>query len=173
MSEWPMRGHFRYLRFKTFPMTPRIPQCKVFWALLSSSKHSRIPEGSKPPTFSSVGLHPHTWPKWGCDIPPWMAYYHPWRPPILPYLKSKKNLISNPSLNFTSNLQKILSLYGGIFTSSHALYHPLHPLWLFFIQVMVFCETMFLKLKLRSSQHIPWNYLWHINNIWTLCEENP
>jgi hypothetical protein len=20
-----------------------------------------------PPTFPSVGLHPHTWPKWGCD----------------------------------------------------------------------------------------------------------
>jgi hypothetical protein len=63
-----MRGHFRYLRFKTFPMTPRKPQCKVFWALLSSSEHSRVPEDSKSPTFPSVGLHPHTWPKWGCDI---------------------------------------------------------------------------------------------------------
>jgi hypothetical protein len=48
-------------------MTPRTPQCKVFWALLSSSEHSRVPEDSKPPTFPSVGLHPHTWPKWGCD----------------------------------------------------------------------------------------------------------
>jgi len=34
ISKWPMRGHFRYLRFKTFPMTPRTPQCEVFWALL-------------------------------------------------------------------------------------------------------------------------------------------
>jgi len=67
MSEWPMRCHFRYLRFKTFPMTPRTPQCEVFWALLLNSKHSGVPDDSKSPTFPSVGLHPHTWPKWGCD----------------------------------------------------------------------------------------------------------
>jgi hypothetical protein len=67
MSELPMRGHFRYLRFKTFPMTPRTPQCKVFCPLLSSSEHSGVPKDSQPPTFPSVGLHPHTWPKWGCD----------------------------------------------------------------------------------------------------------
>jgi hypothetical protein len=67
MSELPMRGHFRYLRFKTFPMTPRTPQCEVFCPLLSSSEHSGVPEDSQPPTFPSVGLHPHTWPKWGCD----------------------------------------------------------------------------------------------------------
>ncbi len=58
MSELPMRRHFRYLRFKTFPMTPRTPQCKVFCPFLSSSKHSGVPEGSKSPTFPSVGLHP-------------------------------------------------------------------------------------------------------------------
>jgi len=58
MSELPMRGHFRYLRFKTFPTTSRTPQCKVFWALLSSSEHSGVPEDSQPPTFPSVGLHP-------------------------------------------------------------------------------------------------------------------
>jgi len=62
-----MRGHFRYLSFKTFPMTPRTPQCEVFWALLLSSEHLRVPEDSQPPTFPNVGLHPHTWPKWGCD----------------------------------------------------------------------------------------------------------
>jgi len=62
-----MRGHFRYLRFKTFPMTPRTPQCKVLCPFLSSSEHSGVPEDSQPPTFPSVGLHPHTWPKWGCD----------------------------------------------------------------------------------------------------------
>jgi hypothetical protein len=27
-----------------------------------------VREDSQPPTFPSVGLHPHTWPKWGCDI---------------------------------------------------------------------------------------------------------
>jgi hypothetical protein len=48
-------------------MRPRKPQCEVFWALLSSSKRSGVLEDSKSPTFPSVGLHPHTWPKWGCD----------------------------------------------------------------------------------------------------------
>ncbi len=48
-------------------MTPKTPQCEVFWALLLSSKHSGVMEDSQPPTFPSVGLHPHTWPKWGCD----------------------------------------------------------------------------------------------------------
>jgi hypothetical protein len=33
-----------------------------------NSKHSGVPEDSKSSTFPSVGLHPHTWPKWGCDI---------------------------------------------------------------------------------------------------------
>jgi hypothetical protein len=41
---------------------------EVFWALLSSSEHSGVPEDSNSPTFPSVGLHPHTWPKWGYDI---------------------------------------------------------------------------------------------------------
>jgi hypothetical protein len=49
-------------------MTSRTPQCEVFWALLSNSKHSGVLEDSKSPNFGSVGLHPHTWPKWGCDI---------------------------------------------------------------------------------------------------------
>jgi len=49
-----MRGHFRYLRFKTFPMTPRTPQCKVFWALLSNSKHSGLPEDSNSSLFFQV-----------------------------------------------------------------------------------------------------------------------
>jgi hypothetical protein len=48
---------------RPFPMTPRTPQCKVFWTLLSNSKHSRVPEDSKSSLFPSVGLHPHTWPK--------------------------------------------------------------------------------------------------------------
>jgi len=57
-------------------MTLRTPQCEVFCPLLSSSEHSGVPEDSQPLTFPSVGLHPHTWPKWGCDktspfIPPY------------------------------------------------------------------------------------------------------
>jgi hypothetical protein len=70
MSKWPMRGHFRYLRFKTFSMTSRTLQWKLFWAFLSNSKHSGVPGDSKTPDFGSVGLHPHTWPKWGCDNTP-------------------------------------------------------------------------------------------------------
>jgi len=53
-----MRGHFRYLRFKTFPMTPRTLQCEVFWALLSSSEHSGVPEDSKSPTLEVLGFTP-------------------------------------------------------------------------------------------------------------------
>jgi hypothetical protein len=51
MSKWSMRGHFGHLRFKTFPMTPRKPQCEVFWTLLSNSKNSRVLEDSKSPTL--------------------------------------------------------------------------------------------------------------------------
>jgi hypothetical protein len=56
MSKWPMRGHFRYLRFKTFSMTPTTSQCEVFWALLSSSEHSGVPEDSKSPTLEVLGF---------------------------------------------------------------------------------------------------------------------
>ncbi len=54
-----MRGRFLYLRFNTFPMTPRTPQCEVFWALLSNSKHSGVPEDSKSPTLEVLGFTPH------------------------------------------------------------------------------------------------------------------
>jgi hypothetical protein len=53
-----MQGHFLYLRFKTFPMTPRAHQCEVFWALLSNSKHSGVPEDSKSPTLEVLGFTP-------------------------------------------------------------------------------------------------------------------
>jgi hypothetical protein len=53
-----MRGHFQYLRFKTFPMTPKKPQCEVFWALLSNSKHSGVPEDSKSATLEVLGFTP-------------------------------------------------------------------------------------------------------------------
>ncbi len=53
-----MWGHFLYLRFKTFPMTPRTPQYEVFWALLSNSKHSGVPEDSKSPTLEVLGFTP-------------------------------------------------------------------------------------------------------------------
>jgi len=58
MSKWPMRGHFQYLRFKTFSMTLRKPRCEVFWALLLNSKHSRVPEDSKSPTLEVLGFTP-------------------------------------------------------------------------------------------------------------------
>jgi hypothetical protein len=58
MSKWPMRGHFRYLRFKTFPMTPGTPQCEVFWALLSSSKHSESRRTPNPHFFQVLGFTP-------------------------------------------------------------------------------------------------------------------
>jgi len=37
------------------PMTPRTPQCEVFWPLLSNSKHLGVPEDSKSPTLG-VGV---------------------------------------------------------------------------------------------------------------------
>ncbi len=58
MFKWSMQGHFRYLRFKTFPMTPRTPQCKVFWAFLLNPKHSGVPEDSKSPTLGVLGFTP-------------------------------------------------------------------------------------------------------------------
>jgi hypothetical protein len=58
MSKWSMRGHFRYLRFKTFPMTTRTPQCEVFWALLSNPKHLGVPEDFKSPTLGVLGFTP-------------------------------------------------------------------------------------------------------------------
>jgi hypothetical protein len=60
-------GIFDIYVSRPFPTTPRTPQCEVFCPLLSSSEHSGVPEDSKSPAFPSVGLHPHTWPKWGCD----------------------------------------------------------------------------------------------------------
>jgi hypothetical protein len=54
-------GIFDIYASRHFPVTRRTPQCKVFWALLSSSEHSGVPEDSKSPTLPSVGLYPHTW----------------------------------------------------------------------------------------------------------------
>jgi hypothetical protein len=53
-----MRGHFRYLRFKTLPMTPRTPQCKVFCPLLLSSEHSGVPEDYNSQLFQVLGFTP-------------------------------------------------------------------------------------------------------------------
>jgi hypothetical protein len=39
-------------------MTPRTPQCEVFWALLSNSKHSGVLEDSKSPTLEVLGFTP-------------------------------------------------------------------------------------------------------------------
>jgi hypothetical protein len=51
-----MRGHFRYLRFKTIPMTPTTLRCEVFWVLLSNSEHLGVPEDSKSPTVEVLGF---------------------------------------------------------------------------------------------------------------------
>jgi hypothetical protein len=53
-----MRGHFVHLHFETFPMKPRTPQGKVFWALLSSSEHSRVPKDSNSRLFQVLGFTP-------------------------------------------------------------------------------------------------------------------
>ncbi len=58
MSKSRMRGHFRYLRFKTFSMTPRTPQCEVFWSSKSSSEFSGVPEDSNPNFFQVLGFTP-------------------------------------------------------------------------------------------------------------------
>jgi hypothetical protein len=43
----------------------------------------------------------------------------------------------------------------------------------FLCQSDEFLQSMcFFILKLKSSQHISWNHLWHINNIWTLRGSN-
>jgi len=39
-------------------MTPRTPQDEVFWALLSNSEHSGVPEDPKSPTFQVLGFTP-------------------------------------------------------------------------------------------------------------------
>ncbi len=39
-------------------MTPRTPQCEVFWALLLNSKHLGVPEDSKSPTLGVSGFTP-------------------------------------------------------------------------------------------------------------------
>jgi hypothetical protein len=53
-----MRGHFGHLHFETFPMTPRTPQGEVFWALLSSSEHSGVPEDSNSRLLQVLGFTP-------------------------------------------------------------------------------------------------------------------
>ncbi len=58
MSKLSMQGHFRYLSFKTFPMTPITPQFKVFCPLLLSSEHSGVPEDSKSQLFQVLGFTP-------------------------------------------------------------------------------------------------------------------
>jgi hypothetical protein len=39
-------------------MTPRTPQCEVFWALLLNPKHSGVSEDSKSPTLEVLGFTP-------------------------------------------------------------------------------------------------------------------
>jgi hypothetical protein len=39
-------------------MTPKTPQGEVFWALMSSSEHSRVPEDSNSRLFEMLGFTP-------------------------------------------------------------------------------------------------------------------
>ncbi len=49
MSKWSKRGQFRHLHFKTFSMTPKTPQCEVFWPFNSNSEFLGVPKDSKSP----------------------------------------------------------------------------------------------------------------------------
>jgi len=73
----------------------------MFCPFLSSSEHSGVPEDSKSPTFPSVGLHPHTWPKWGCDSQSGVATLELWDGTN----KSDKQFIH--SLGFVSNQPQV------------------------------------------------------------------
>jgi hypothetical protein len=61
------KGIFDIYVSRPFQWHQERPNARCFSPLLSSSKPSGVPEDSQPPTFPSVGLHPHTWPKRGCD----------------------------------------------------------------------------------------------------------
>jgi hypothetical protein len=100
---------FSISRFKTFPMTPKTPQCEVFWALLSSSEHSGVPADSKPPTFPSVGLHPHTWPKWGCDNCLAMPI-HPFTSATCVFNEGGMNLVNNTKILLASHPPQIVTI---------------------------------------------------------------
>jgi hypothetical protein len=47
---------FDIYAIRPFSMTPRTLQCKVFWALLSNSQHSKVPKDSKSPTLEVLGF---------------------------------------------------------------------------------------------------------------------
>jgi hypothetical protein len=64
-----MRGHFRHLHFKNFPMTPRTLKYEEIWPLQSSSEFSEVSEDSNFPLLgvwdspshlaqSGVATHP-------------------------------------------------------------------------------------------------------------------
>jgi len=39
-------------------MTPRTPQCEVFWALMLNPKHSGVPKDFKSPTLEMLSFTP-------------------------------------------------------------------------------------------------------------------
>jgi hypothetical protein len=62
----PFQRHQEHLNARCFA-----PCCRA----LNIRESRRTPN---PPTFPSVGLQPHTWPKWGCDMSrgpkcPWLV----------------------------------------------------------------------------------------------------
>jgi hypothetical protein len=78
MSKCPMRGHFRYLRLKTFPMTSRTPNARCFAPCcralnIRESRRTPNPNFSKcwasPPHLARVGLRQS--PKVGVALGVW------------------------------------------------------------------------------------------------------
>jgi len=120
MSKWPMRGHFGHLNFKTFPMTPRKPQCELFWSLLSNSKHSGVLEDSKSPTLG-VGVSSSHFTQSGvatylaysvklCSIPPWMWMTFMLGFVFFEFVELSRPLTSSTVLFFPSQHHFLLSL---------------------------------------------------------------
>jgi hypothetical protein len=90
------------------------------------------------------------------------------------YMLELKSLLKSNDFWNKTNLYKSLE-FVWMHLHKFTCFKPLlsYQVPLFLIQVMVFAKlTLFLWLKLKSSQHIPWNYLWHISNIWTLHGPN-
>jgi hypothetical protein len=152
MSKWPMRGHFRHLRFKTFSTTPRTLPCKLFWALLSSSKHPGVLEDSKSWTFPNVGLHPHTWPKWGCDS-----------------LTEHEQIMQSNAIVWTSCLMHrcvISTMFGSCFSFLKRLLSFLFFIFMCFLFLLLFC---IIKIKCLFFTFV-FLFIWM--QVWSLEKED-
>jgi len=62
-----MRGHFGHLHFKTFQWHQEHPNPRCF-GLCCRTLNIREFRRTPSPQLWECEFHPHTWPKWGCDI---------------------------------------------------------------------------------------------------------